>query len=147
MATIRRTLLIEAPVTAVYQLARSFEQLPAFVPGVRAATEATLEARVPAGARAIECTFALESSEEDAAFTLVSMGDYGAQRMRATFVAVLGDATWSTWTLDLDCPGPGDTARTLTVVSRAVSDALAAFREEAERRARAVTQPSNANCA
>ncbi|MBK6663695.1 MAG: hypothetical protein IPG47_13435 [Thermoflexaceae bacterium] len=136
MATIRRTLLIEAPVAAVYRLARSFDQLPAFVPGLGGDSEGALEARIRAGGQTLAWRFVLESAVENAALSFVSEGEPPVQRMDATFVTVLGDATWSTWTIDVACATEDDTARFLTAVSRAVSDALTAFREEAERRAK-----------
>ena len=56
---------------------------------------------------------------------------------QATFVPVLGDATWSTWTLEFPCLDAKEAAPVQAAIARAVSDALTAFRDEAERRAHA----------
>ncbi|MFN8508556.1 MAG: hypothetical protein U0547_13490 [Dehalococcoidia bacterium] len=136
MATIRRTLLIEAPVGGVYTLARSFEQLPAFVPGVVAATGDAMEARIPAGGRTLACRFLLEEAVEGASLRFATEGE-APERIEATFVPVLGDATWSTWTLEFPCLDAKEAAPVQAAIARAVSDALTAFRDEAERRAHA----------
>jgi len=134
MATIRRTLLIEAPVSGVYALARSFDELPAFVPGVAAGSREAVEARVPAGGRTLACRFLLEEAVEGASLRVATEGE-APERIEATFVPVLGDATWSTWTLDLACLDETDATRFQAAIGRAISDALTAFRDEAERRA------------
>ena len=133
MATIQRSLLIEAPNSVVFDFWNNFERYPAFMEDVsrvsvvgdvmtwdRVRNGDTLPVQVRVVERVDRRKLAWECTE-------------GAERGAVlTFAPLEGDATWFTYTLDYDAdaaPEHGDIAGRLAATSRRLDRELRQARE------------------
>lgn len=134
MASIQRSLLIEAPISVSFDFWTNFERFPTFMEDVARVAVAgevmTWERRgegasVPVEVRLVE---RIENRMLSWAFA------DGVERAAVlTFAPLEGDATWFTFTLDYDADdGEGDVAGKLSATSRRLDRELRQAREMIE---------------
>jgi hypothetical protein len=115
MAIMRRTALIEAPLTAVASAASHLDQDPAFACGLR-----------PAGERR-----ALTRTEGDAGIAWTDGHDASAHRLTITVSGLAGNTTWTTWLLEGSADASEATPR-LEEVATWLGRVLNSFRDQVE---------------
>lgn len=132
MASIQRSLLIEAPISVSYSFFNDFERYPAFMENVANvsvdhADRMTWDRREGGDTVPVE-VLVVERREERQIAWRYSRGPERAAVI--TFAPLEGDATWFTFTLDYETDeAEGDVAGRLASVSRRIDRELRQARE------------------
>ncbi|MGH2609573.1 MAG: SRPBCC family protein [Tepidiformaceae bacterium] len=132
MASIQRSLLIEAPISVSFSFWSDFERYPAFMEDVARvsvdhADRMTWQRRENGETVAVEVRV-VERLEQRQLAWRASRGPERAAVI--TFAPLEGDATWFTFTLDYEADeAEGDVAGRLTAVSRRIDRELRHARE------------------
>jgi uncharacterized membrane protein len=131
MASIQRSLLIEAPISVSYSFFDDFERYPAFLEDVDHVSldtpdRMTWDRRGNGGTVPVEVRVVERRLDREIAWKASG----GPERAAViTFAPLEGDATWCTFTLDYESDDGSDVPARLTSISRRVDRELRLARE------------------